>query len=358
MTPTDAPAGAGQSRLPQLRPAELEALSAAEAASAAVLGTTSPNPPVGAAIVDAAGRTVGVGATRPAGGPHAEVMALAEAGERARGGTAVVTLEPCNHTGRTGPCTHALVAAGIKRVVFARRDPNPVAGGGAEWLRGQGVAVVHPEPDELPAPTLEPWLTAVAAGRPAVTLKFAQTLDGFTAAADGTSRWITGPEARRAVHADRAHRDAIIVGTGTVLADDPRLSARRDDGTEYDHQPRRVVVGTREVPAGHHLAGVCEQYPDIDTALTELWESGARDVLVEGGAGLAAGFVAAGAVDFVQAYLAPKLLGAGHPVLGRPLTETLAGAFEFETTGVRRLGADVLVEGRVARRRRATGENP
>lgn len=358
MTLQDAQDGAGQSRLPQLRPAELEALAAAEAAAAAVRGTTSPNPPVGAAIVDAAGRTVGVGATRPAGGAHAEVMALAEAGERARGGTAVVTLEPCNHTGRTGPCTHALVAAGIARVVFARRDPNPVAGGGAEWLRGQGVEVVHPEPDELPAPTLDPWLRAVEAGRPAVTLKFAQTLDGFTAAADGTSRWITGPEARRAVHADRAHRDAIIVGTGTVLADDPRLTARRDDGTEYDHQPRRVVIGTREVPAGHHLAGVCEQYPDIDTALRELWASGARDVLVEGGAGLAAGFVAAGVVDFVQAYLAPKLLGAGHPVLGRPVTETLSGAFEFETTGVRRLGVDVLVEGRVARRRRATGGNP
>lgn len=356
MTLTDAPAGAGQSRFPHLRPGELEALAAAEAASAAVRGTTSPNPPVGAAIVDVAGNTVGVGATRPAGGPHAEVMALSEAGERARGGTAVVTLEPCNHTGRTGPCTHALVEAGITRVVFARRDANPVAGGGAEWLRDNGVEVVHPEPDQLPAPTLDPWLRAIEAGRPAVTLKFAQTLDGFTAAADGTSQWITGPEARRAVHADRAHRDAIIVGTGTVLADNPRLTARRDDGTEYDHQPRRVVIGTREVPAGHHLAGVCEHYPDIDTALTGLWESGARDVLVEGGAGLAAGFVAAGVVDFVQAYLAPKLLGAGHPVLGRAVTDTLSGAFEFETTAVRRLGADVFVEG-VARLRRATGED-
>lgn len=355
MTLTDAPAGAGQSRFPQLRPGELEALAAAEAASAAVRGTTSPNPPVGAAIVDVAGNTVGVGATRPAGGPHAEVMALSEAGERARGGTAVVTLEPCNHTGRTGPCTHALVEAGITRVVFARRDANPVAGGGAEWLRDNGVEVVHPEPDQLPAPTLDPWLRAIEAGRPAVTLKFAQTLDGFTAAADGTSQWITGPEARRAVHADRAHRDAIIVGTGTVLADDPRLTARRDDGGEYGHQPRRVVIGTREIPAGHHLAGACERYPDIATALSALWESGARDVLVEGGAGLAAGFVAAGVVDFVQAYLAPKLLGAGHPVLGGAVTETLSGAFEFETTAVRRLGADVLVEG-VARLRRATGD--
>jgi len=222
------------------------ALAAALSSGAEVRGRTSPNPPVGAAILDRNGELVGRGATQPAGGPHAEVMALREAGERARGGTAVVTLEPCNHTGRTGPCSQALVDAGVDTVYYCQPDPNPVATGGATFLRENGV---NAECLDHEVEALVPWLTAVRRNRPSVTLKFAQTLDGFTAALDGSSQWITGPEARRHVHGDRSRRDAIIIGTGTAIADNPSLTAR-DGDRELPVQPRRVVIGGRSL-TGH-----------------------------------------------------------------------------------------------------------
>ncbi|WP_437177614.1 bifunctional diaminohydroxyphosphoribosylaminopyrimidine deaminase/5-amino-6-(5-phosphoribosylamino)uracil reductase RibD [Corynebacterium stercoris] len=328
--------------------APLDAAVLATAASAAILagesvrGRTSPNPPVGCALVDASGELIATGATEPAGGAHAEAVALREAGERARGATAVVTLEPCNHTGRTGPCSHALVEAGVGEVVYLTADPNPLAAGGADFLREHGVAVQH-MPIRVGA--LQPWLHAVRRGRPCVTWKFAATLDGFTAAADGTSQWITGAESRELVHEDRATRDAIIVGTGTALADDPSLTARHPDGSLYAHQPRRVVVGSRAVPTGTNLDRLgYEQYATPEEALAALWESGARDVLLEGGAGLAQSFLSAGLVDMVQAYLAPALLGAGRGVLGGPVAATLAEAHRFTRTLVRPVGDDVLIE--------------
>lgn len=319
-----------------------EALAAAVAAGDDAHGATSPNPPVGAAIVSADGRLVGVGATRPAGGEHAEIVALRQAGDDARGGTAVVTLEPCNHTGRTGPCSHALLAAGVAEVRYVHPDPNPDASGGAQWLAERGVAV---GPITGRAPALEPWLAAVRLGRPHVTLKFAQSLDGFTAAVDGTSQWITSAVARRDVHRDRRTRDAIIIGTGTALADDPSLTARTADGELFDRQPRRVVVGSRDVTsAALNLERLgYEQYPSLKDALARLWDTGARDVLIEGGAGLAASAITAGYVDAVRAYVAPMLLGEGRGVLAGAGIGTLADAHRFDLVDVTALGADVLL---------------
>ncbi len=309
-------------------------------------GTTSPNPPVGAVIVDDHGEVVGVGHTQPPGGPHAEVMALRAAGARARGATAVVTLEPCSHTGRTGPCTQALIDAGVARVRFVHPDPNPQAAGGAEVLRAAGLDVARAAPVDGVEDALVPWLGSVRLGRPFVTAKFAQTLDGFTAALDGTSQWITGEAARERVHADRARRDAIIVGTGTAIADNPSLTARGPGGKLYASQPRRVVIGSREI-RGHAPnleANGFVQYPDPVVALEKLGEAGIRDVLVEGGAGLLSSFLRADLVDAIVAYVAPTLLGAGRGVLASPVAQTLAGAARFETVGIDRAGMDTVIQ--------------
>ncbi|MDO5511959.1 bifunctional diaminohydroxyphosphoribosylaminopyrimidine deaminase/5-amino-6-(5-phosphoribosylamino)uracil reductase RibD [Corynebacterium sp.] len=318
------------------------ALAAAISQGESVRGHTSPNPPVGAAILDRTGVLVGRGATQPAGGAHAEVMALREAGDRAQGGTAVVTLEPCNHQGRTGPCAQALIDAGIDTVYYCQPDPNRQASGGAEFLREHGV-VVECLDHEVAA--LIPWLTAVRRNRPSVTLKFAQTLDGFTAALDGSSQWITGEQARRHVHRDRSRRDAIIIGTGTAIADNPSLTAR-EGGRELPTQPRRVVIGGRALTGqatNLHRLGF-EQYRGIPDALWQLWESGARDVLVEGGAQLASGFLAAGLVDHIQAYVAPTLLGQGRGVLAEAVGLTIDDAVRFGTPRITPLGDDVLLE--------------
>ncbi|NUW39911.1 bifunctional diaminohydroxyphosphoribosylaminopyrimidine deaminase/5-amino-6-(5-phosphoribosylamino)uracil reductase RibD [Nonomuraea rhodomycinica] len=201
-------------------------------------GATSPNPVVGCVILDAAGRVAGEGFHAYAGGPHAEVVALRQAGERARGGTAYVTLEPCDHTGRTGPCSRALLAAGIARVVVAVPDPTPKAAGGTARLREHGVAVETGLLAEEAERVNAEWLTYARLGRPHVTWKFAATLDGRSAAADGSSQWITSPEARADVHRLRARADAIMAGIGTVLADDPRLTARPEPPRASPEPPR------------------------------------------------------------------------------------------------------------------------
>jgi diaminohydroxyphosphoribosylaminopyrimidine deaminase / 5-amino-6-(5-phosphoribosylamino)uracil reductase len=327
-----------------------DAMRRALAASATVHGTTSPNPPVGAVVLDVAGAVVGVGATAPPGGPHAEVRALREAGERARGGTAVITLEPCAHHGRTPPCTEALRAAGVARVIFGVPDPHPRAGGGAAVLRAVGIAVGEGVlAEQVGRGPLRAWLHAVRSGRPHVTWKLAATLDGRSAAADGTSRWITDEAARAEVHAFRATVDAIVVGTGTVLADDPALTARHPDGTLRAHQPLRVVVGHRDVPVGYALAA-----PDVlhlrthDPAvvLAALHERGVVDVLLEGGPRLAGAFVAAHAVDRVLAYLAPALLGAGPAALADAGVGTIGAIERLQVDEVRRVGPDILVDAR------------
>ncbi|MGW6462179.1 bifunctional diaminohydroxyphosphoribosylaminopyrimidine deaminase/5-amino-6-(5-phosphoribosylamino)uracil reductase RibD, partial [Streptomyces sp. NPDC055078] len=220
--------------------ADITAMRRAIALAARGLGSTSPNPVVGCVITDASGRTVGEGHHQRAGGPHAEVHALREAGGRARGATAYVTLEPCDHTGRTGPCAQALIDAGVSRVVHAVGDPNPLATGGAERLRAAGVLVESGLlADEATAGNAA-WLTAMRLGRPHVVWKYAATLDGRIAAADRTSRWITSPESRADVHRLRAEADAVVVGSGTARTDDPQLAVRGTLLTEGAVQPLRV----------------------------------------------------------------------------------------------------------------------
>ncbi|MFE2327929.1 bifunctional diaminohydroxyphosphoribosylaminopyrimidine deaminase/5-amino-6-(5-phosphoribosylamino)uracil reductase RibD [Streptomyces sp. NPDC059385] len=332
------------------------------------LGSTSPNPVVGCVITDAAGTIVGEGWHERAGGPHAEVHALREAGEAARGGTAYVTLEPCNHTGRTGPCAQALVDAGITRVVYAVPDPTPQAGGGGATLRAAGVraesGLLADEAEEGNAA----WLTSVRLGRPYVLWKYAATLDGRIAAADGTSQWISSDESRADVHRLRAEADAVVVGSGTLRADDPHLAVR---GVEGAVQPLRVVLDTHatirptarvldgvgptlvavaeDAEAGH-LSGVelarlpyDEHGISVDALLGELYGRGVRSVLLEGGPTLAGAFVAAGAVDKVVGYLAPVLLGAGPAALGDAGIGTLADALRLRITETVRIGTDIRV---------------
>ncbi|MGY1749457.1 bifunctional diaminohydroxyphosphoribosylaminopyrimidine deaminase/5-amino-6-(5-phosphoribosylamino)uracil reductase RibD [Modestobacter sp. SYSU DS0511] len=336
--------------------AEAAAMARARELGLRVLGTTSPNPAVGAVVLDADGHVVGEGATSPPGGPHAEVHALAQAGERARGGTVVVTLEPCAHTGRTGPCADALLAAGVARVVVAVPDPTELAGGGAERLRAGGVDVeLGAEQAAAAEGALVGWLTGVREHRPHVVWKVATTLDGRVAAADGTSRWITGPDARAEVHRLRAGCDAVVVGSGTALADDPQLTVRDPTGRDADRQPLRVVLDRRgRLPAtARVLDGAA---PTLVSAaatpaelLAELFDRDVRRVLLEGGPTLAAAFLTAGLVDEAVVHLAPQLLGAGAGMVGDLGIPTMSGALHLQVLDVTRLGGDVQIRLRPTR---------
>lgn len=350
MTGTTAQRTAVTSTPSDVTPAELEAMTRA-VALARRGPVRGPNPRVGCVLLDVSGATVGEGWHQGAGTPHAEVAALADASRRGadlRGLTAVVTLEPCNHTGRTGPCTEALLAAGVTRVVVSVEDPNPQAAGGADRLRVAGVDVrTGVLPDEGRA-LLGAWLPSVERGRPFVTLKLASSLDGRVAAADGSSRWITSDVARRHAHDLRAEVDAIVVGTGTALADDPSLTARNAAGELNGHQPLRVVVGHRDVPAGARLRGPGGELVHVRThdprvVVDALAEREVRHLLVEGGPTLAAAFLRAGLVDEVHAYVAPVLLGAGPAAVGDLRIGSIDGALRLTTTSVQHLGPDVLV---------------
>ncbi len=337
-------------------PAELTAMARARGLGESVLGTTSPNPPVGAVVLAADGTQAGEGATAPPGGPHAEVVALAAAGERARGGTVVVTLEPCAHTGRTGPCTDALIATGVARVVVAVPEPTGLAGGGAARLRAAGIEVIEGVARrEAEEGALAGWLTGVREHRPYVVWKGAATLDGRVAAADGTSRWITGPDARAAVHRLRATCDAVVVGSGTVLADDPRLTVRDDAGRDAARQPLRVVVDRRgRVPATarvHDGAAPVHVSAAATPAelLTELYDRDVRRVLLEGGPTLTAAFLRVGLVDEARVHLAPALLGSGPALVGDLGIGTIADAVRLTVADVTRLGGDVEIRLRPTR---------
>lgn len=300
-----------------------------------------PNPRVGA-VLARDGQIVGEGWHEGAGSPHAEVVALTQAGEKARGATAYVSLEPCAHTGRTGPCSTALVLAGVTRVVYAQSDPNSLAAGGARRLESAGVQVELRASDAAAAFNRE-WAHSITTGRPFVTWKTASTIDGRSAAADGSSRWITGEEARADVHRLRSSVGAIIAGTGTVLADDPSLTVRTD-GILAPRQPLRVVVGTREIPQQARVldgsAGTV-QVPDPHAALANLRSNNIHHALLEGGPTLAAGFLQAGLVDEVVAYVAPALLGAGTASVGYLGITSMAGIRRFELVDVTRFGDDV-----------------
>ncbi|MEZ2188494.1 bifunctional diaminohydroxyphosphoribosylaminopyrimidine deaminase/5-amino-6-(5-phosphoribosylamino)uracil reductase RibD [Corynebacterium sp. CCM 9204] len=332
------------------RPISVElAMQIAGDAAERVRGTTRPNPPVGCVILDTAGVPRAVAATEPAGGPHAEAQVIAAAGEQIRGGHAVVTLEPCHHQGRTPPCTGALVQAGVAALTFAVTDPNPVAAGGADWLASQGLAVTRGLLAKATADAaLRPWLHVQATGRPHFTLKTAATVDGRAAATDGTSQWITGPESRWRVHGDRSRRDAIIVGTGTVHADDPRLTARGADGTPLGNQPLRVVVGRSDVPQDAAIRAGAGGFlhlrtRDLTEVVAALAEREIMDVLIEGGPRLAGAFLRADLVDAIESYIAPAVLGAGTAAVDTGAANTIAEMTRFRTIRVDRLGDDVLI---------------
>lgn len=310
-----------------------------------------PNPRVGCVLLAPDGTVVAEGFHRGAGTAHAEAAALAEAGEAARGTTAVVTLEPCNHTGRTGPCAQALVAAGVARVVFAQPDPNPLAAGGAGTLRAAGVDVELGLLEHESRRLNRAWTFAHEHGRPFVTWKVAATLDGRSAAADGSSRWITGEAARRDVHRLRGECDAVLVGTGTVLADDPALTVRDEVGAAVGRQPLRVVLGERDAPAGSRVLDDAAETlhlrtRDVTEALNALHARGVQHVFLEGGPTVAAAFLAAQRVDEVVAYVAPKLLGSGRACVADLGIESIGGALDLAVEDVSVLGHDVRVTGR------------
>lgn len=334
----------------------------------------NPNPQVGCVILDPVGNIVAEGWHRGAGTPHAEVAALAalpdEWRARANELTAVATLEPCNHTGRTGPCAVALSEARIGTVVYSVSDPGDASSGGAATLRSAGAevlgGVLEPEGLEL----LASWLERQGAvsqklSRPRVTVKWAQTLDGRAAAADGSSQWITGPAARRDVHRRRAEADAILVGTGTLIVDDPALTARDENATDgllvpAADQPIPVVLGRREIAASARV----NQHPalaahgldaplrfdgsDLEEHLTALHERGVRSVFVEGGPTIASAFIAAGLADEVLVYVAPALLGGPRLAIGDLGIESMAGIRRLSIEGIERLGDDLLIRATAA----------
>ena len=343
------------------------------------LGNAWPNPAVGCVLVKD-GRVIGRGWTQPGGRPHAETEALRRAGKAARGATAYVTLEPCSHHGRTPPCCEALAGAGITRVVMAMRDPDPrVNGRGLAMLRGAGI-VVEEGLLEAEARALNAgFFRRIQAGMPVVTLKLASTLDGRIATSTGESRWITGEAARREVHALRARHDAILVGSGTVLADDPDLTCRIPgmervpmlrvvaDARLRTPPAARLVQGAQPAPAliitapGHppaaqapfiaagadivtvpaHAAGGL----DLPSLLRALGRRGVTRVLAEGGAGLAAALLRQGLVDRLIWFHAPAVMGGdGHPALEGLRLAALSAMPRFRRTAQRALGDDMLSE--------------
>jgi len=294
-------------------------------------GRTAPNPGIGCVIV-ADGRVVGRGWTQPGGRPHAEAMALAEAGEKSRGATAYVTLEPCAHVSPRGPaCADLLVAAGVARVVAALGDPDPrTDGAGFARLRGAGIAVERGVGAEAATRSIAGFLTRHARGRPQVTLKLALSLDGAVALASGSSQWITGGEARAHAHVERSRHEAILVGRGTWQADAPRLDVRLP-GLE-DRTPRRAVLSTQATPdADVTVIGAPEEIAALD---------GVDHLLVEGGAATAAAFLAADLVDRLLLYRAPILLGGGRTLPDIGLTDLAAAHGRWRLLDARPLGSD------------------
>jgi diaminohydroxyphosphoribosylaminopyrimidine deaminase / 5-amino-6-(5-phosphoribosylamino)uracil reductase len=311
--------------------------------AAEVRATTSPNPWVGCVIVGADGRTA-EGATRPPGGPHAEAVALAaarQAGVDVHGATAYVTLEPCSHHGRTPPCADALVGAGVGRVVVGITDPDPrVAGRGVDRLRAAGIEVTTGVEAGAIADQLAAYLVHRTTGRPLVLLKLAASLDGRTAAPDGTSRWITGEAARADAHGLRAESDAVLVGAGTVRADDPELTVRHVAGRD----PLRVVLGS--VPPDARVHPALERRGDLGAVLDELGGRDVLQVLVEGGATVAGAFHRAGLVDRYVVYLAPALFGGDDApgLFSGAGAATMSDVWRGRITRVTPLGDDIRVD--------------
>lgn len=324
------------------------------ALEAARRGPRGANPLVGAVVVDSEGRHLVTGYHRGAGTAHAEADAIAQAaaaGLDLTDCTMLVTLEPCNHVGRTGPCAQAIIAAGITDVVYAVDDPHDPAAGGAATLRAAGIRVRSGLGADEALDLNRQWFEAVTAKRPFVTLHIAQTLDSRIAAEDGTSQWISSPESLADNHGLRNRIDAILVGTQTVLVDNPRLTARDADGNPAGKQPVRAVMGLRDVPDDAAVRGddgLMVHLPTRDPhqALSLLYGSGVRHLMVEGGSRILSTFLTAGLVDELIVYLAPTLLGSGTPALDGLGITTLAEAQRWEWDesdggAVRRLGPDL-----------------
>jgi len=365
-------------------PSEFMRLALDEARGA--LGTTSPNPSVGAVVVRD-GRVVGRGRTQPPGGAHAEVMALRDAGAAARGATLYCTLEPCVHLGRTGPCTEAIIEAGVAEVRYSIVDPDlQVAGAGDARLRAAGLHVEAGDGAEESVRILEGYLKHRRSGRPAVIVKVAMSLDGRIAAASGDARWVSGPEAREWVHRIRTQVDAVVVGSGTLVADDPALTARPEGTTEGAHQPVRIVVDSRartqpsarlfsesggpvlvatvagaprawrkaiEERGGEVLVAPAETgadgvpHVDLEALLVVLGQRGMLNVMVEGGGVLLGALFDRRLVDRLYAVIAPVIVGAASApsaVSGRG-AQVMREAPRLRDLAVTRLGEDVLVEG-------------
>lgn len=307
------------------------------------------NPQVGCVVLDASGAIIAEGWHRGAGTPHAEVDALsALSSEKTHGATVVVTLEPCNHTGRTGPCAAALIDAGVARVYYSVSDPGVDSSRGAERLRAAGIETTAGVARGAGEDLLGDWLSAARLGRPRVTLKWASSLDGRAAAADGSSQWITGQAARADVHRRRAQSDAIVVGTGTALADDPALTARHTDGTPYASQPIPVVIGARGLPGtaavfSHPHEPLFYSGHDLTAALAEMHARGIRSAFIEGGPALASAFVAAGLVDEYLIYLAPTLIGGPRLGLGDIGVSTIAEQRRLRILSLEHIGDDILI---------------
>jgi diaminohydroxyphosphoribosylaminopyrimidine deaminase / 5-amino-6-(5-phosphoribosylamino)uracil reductase len=321
-----------------------------ETLSAANLGRTAPNPNVSAAIFGADGSLIADGAHSNASPDHAEVIAIKKAGTAARGATIVVSLEPCNHTGKTSPCVDAIIEAGIAKVIYAVKDPNPVAAGGADRLRAAGVDVEFVE-DAALADIQGAWLHRIATGRPYFIWKVATSLDGRIAAADGTSQWISSPESRDDVQILRAQSDAILIGTGTAIADNPTLRPR----IEGAPTPIRIVMGNRDVPAGSNLHdGVGEtiflQSHDSADLLDTLESAAVNQVLVETGPTLGSALLAVGLIDEVVMYQAPKLLGAGKSWLEDIGVQSIGDALTLSLIASEQIGPDFKFRYRVEKR--------
>lgn len=308
------------------------------------------NPQVGCVVLDANGAIIAEGWHRGSGTPHAEVDALSKvSAEQAAGSTFIVTLEPCNHTGQTGPCAQALIEAKVGHVIYAATDPGHASAGGAQTLREAGITVEGGVLADEVNDQLHDWMRSAQLGRPFVTLKWASSLDGRAAADDGTSQWISGEAARERVHLQRSEADAIVVGTGTVLADNPSLTARTAGGELHADQPMPVVIGERPIPADslvywHPHEALVTGHRDIEGTLAELRAKGVRSVFVEGGPTLASAFIEAGVVDRFFIYLAPVLLGGPQLALTDLGISTLTERLNLRLNTVERLGEDIYIE--------------
>ena len=310
------------------------------------LGLTGSNPIVGAILVDQAGQVIGEGFH--VGGPHAEVLAIRSAGDLAKGATLYVTLEPCNHQGKTGPCVEAIISACINKVIYASKDPNPIAQGGAESLAAAGITVEQIADISEVEYSNRAWLHKIRNARPFFTWKVAMTLDGRTAALDGTSKWISSEESRVDVNLMRSQSDAILIGTGTALIDNPRLIPH-DLPESNNHRavnPIRIVMGTREVPLGFNLHDdqaetIFVRSHDFADLIAICNERGLNQVMVEAGSELGTAMLKADLIDELVIYQAPILLGAGKSFIGDLGISNISEKLKLTIKSSAQIGSDI-----------------